>query len=91
MGLNPCVRGECVNAICEIGDFSPFLPLCLWRIVYYQRLAKTENGSDLIKNGAPFFCQAKNMKPSASLNAVSAALHDPQDRFIRQSRVSFSA
>ena len=34
----------------------PFLPLCLWRIVYYQRFAKTENGSDLIKNGAPLFC-----------------------------------
>ena len=55
MGLNPCVRGECVNAICEIGDFFSFLPLCLWRIVDYQRFAKTENGSDLIKNGAPFF------------------------------------
>jgi len=31
------------------------------------------------------------MKPSASLHAVSTALHDPQDRFIRQSRVSFPA
>ncbi len=42
-----------MNAICEIGDFFPFLPLCLWRIVDYQRFAETENGSDLIKNGAP--------------------------------------
>ncbi|MBE6374471.1 MAG: hypothetical protein E7055_20710 [Lentisphaerae bacterium] len=31
------------------------------------------------------------MKPSASLRAVSTALHDPEDRFIRQSRVSFPA
>ena len=59
------------------GEFSPFLVMCPRRSVGNQRLAQTENGSDLLKNAPPFFC-TKNMKPKASLLAAAAVLHNLQ-------------
>ena len=38
----------------ENGRFSLFLSMCPRRNVDNHRVTKTENGSDLIKNGPPF-------------------------------------